>query len=349
MNNYLKGLDTLRAMASLIVVWSHIVLMTGLQLNVIQVPNAHFSVTLFFVLSGFLITFLLEKEKEKYGRISFKKFYTRRILRIWPLYYLIILISYFFISSNVSLRTFLMSIFIMPNVSLALKGYWEGSPQIWSIGVEEQFYLFWPLIIAFVPQKFKIKFFIIFIVLFTLFPFVVNFINIKTIEHQNLHSFIEKLFYATKFNCMAIGGLFGFMLVKNQKWLSVFHKTKITSLIMIVLPFFLWFASISFGKFTDEVYSVFFAIMLVVVVNGPFNIDTKTTSFLGRISYGIYMYHWIVLVLVMKFMTSYQSENYYSLIIYFLVFGITILISYLSYISFEKYFLQLKKRFDIKY
>ena len=101
---HLKGLDSLRAIAALIVVWSHIEFIKGLknipQNNFIFFPNAHFSVTLFFVLSGFLITFLLVKEFQKYQTISFKDFYIRRILRIWPLYYLIILISYFFRISN---------------------------------------------------------------------------------------------------------------------------------------------------------------------------------------------------------------------------------------------------------
>jgi peptidoglycan/LPS O-acetylase OafA/YrhL len=51
--------------------------------------NGHYGVVLFFVLSGFLITYLLFEEKEKFGKIEIKKFYFRRILRIWPLYYLV--------------------------------------------------------------------------------------------------------------------------------------------------------------------------------------------------------------------------------------------------------------------
>ena len=97
--NHLKGLDTLRAVAALIVVWSHIEFIKGLKglpkNNFILFPNAHFSVTLFFVLSGFLITFLLTREFQKYKTISFKSFYLRRILRIWPLYYLVLFLSYF--------------------------------------------------------------------------------------------------------------------------------------------------------------------------------------------------------------------------------------------------------------
>ena len=115
MKVYFKGLDTLRAIAALVVVIGHI----ELQKKEIGIPNlinhpyirlasGHIGVVLFFVLSGFLITYLLAKEKEKAGKIAFKKFYIRRIFRIWPLYYLILLLSFlFFPHSNPPLFYFL--------------------------------------------------------------------------------------------------------------------------------------------------------------------------------------------------------------------------------------------------
>ena len=89
MKRYFKGLDTLRAIAALVVVIAHIELHKYLN-NIpnvvnhpfIKIPDGHIAVILFFVLSGFLITFLLIKEKEKKGRISLKNFYLRRIFRI---------------------------------------------------------------------------------------------------------------------------------------------------------------------------------------------------------------------------------------------------------------------------
>lgn len=189
--NHLKGLDTLRAVAALIVVWSHIEFIKGLKglpkNNFILFPNAHFSVTLFFVLSGFLITFLLTREFQKYKTISFKSFYLRRILRIWPLYYLVLFLSYFFIENNISNRTLLLCLSIFPNIPFALKSSWESSPQIWSIGVEEQFYIFWSIFILYVLSKKKQNSYILtFIIIYTLLPFIINYINISTIQNEKL-------------------------------------------------------------------------------------------------------------------------------------------------------------------
>lgn len=353
MKEHLKGLDTLRAIAALIVVWSHIEFIKGLknipQNNFIFFPNAHFSVTLFFVLSGFLITFLLVKEFQKYQTISFKDFYIRRILRIWPLYYLIILISYFFTEHQISNRTLLLCISIFPNIPPALKSSWEGSPQIWSIGVEEQFYLFWPLFIYFIIKR-RLNIYIIgFIIIYTALPYVLNYINIYTIENEKLYSFVEKFFYYTKFNCMAIGAFLGANLALNKKWLKVFYSNFHLSILIIILAFAIWFLGIKFGNFTEELYAVSFAFMILCVVkNKKIKIDNKITSFLGKISFGIYMYHWIIILILIKLLYPIKNEYYFEIVLYISVFALTIIISWISYNTYEKFFLNLKKKYEIK-
>jgi len=351
---HLKGLDSLRAIAALIVVWSHIEFIKGLknipQNNFIFFPNAHFSVTLFFVLSGFLITFLLVKEFQKHQTISFKDFYIRRILRIWPLYYLIILISYFFTEHQISNRTLLLCISIFPNIPPALKSSWEGSPQIWSIGVEEQFYIFWPIFILYVLSKKKQNSYILtFIIIYTLLPFIINYINISTIQNEKLYSFVEKFFYYTKFNCMAIGAFLGFNLASNKNWIKHLYSNTITSIALFVSPFLIWFCGASFGFFTEEIYAVLFGLMILVVVNSKkINIDNKVTVFLGKISYGIYMYHWIIITALIELLSPFKKEIYFDLSLYMGTFIITILVSWISFMTFEKFFLNLKKKFEIK-
>src|SRR5690606_6627470 len=111
----LKGLGTLRALAALIVLWGHVELLKQrealpnlLDNNPLIFPDGHIAVILFFVLSGFLITYLLVRENEHFGKISYKNFLMRRILRIWPLYYTILLLSFLFINSEYSTKTILL-------------------------------------------------------------------------------------------------------------------------------------------------------------------------------------------------------------------------------------------------
>lgn len=311
---HLKGLDSLRAFAALLVVWSHIEIVKDMyklpSLWKPYFPSAHFSVTLFFVLSGFLITFLLAKEQENHRVISLKKFYIRRILRIWPLYYLILFLSYFMIDSNVTTRTLLLCLFIFPNVPLALKSKWTGSPQVWSIGVEEQFYIIWPLLFSLVPEKRKLQSLIIFCIGITVFPYVFNYINVHTFHNEKLHSFVEKYFYFSKFNCMALGGIFGYSVAKKMEWIKAYYNNRKLVIAVMVFTFVMWCLNVSFYRFSDEVYSLFFVLLITGVSMNPyFNIDTKIMRFFGKISYGLYMYHWIVTILLVKPLL--QFKNHY--------------------------------------
>ncbi|SRR6266568_2743644 len=127
-------------------------------------------VSLFFVLSGFLITYLLQSENQTSGTISLRDFYTRRVLRIWPLYYLIIILGFWVMPnfmpalgdeynvrdlSEQSGAQLLFDLFFMPNVSIILFDPIRFVPQIWSIGVEEQFYLLWPLLMKYFNNSLK--------------------------------------------------------------------------------------------------------------------------------------------------------------------------------------------------
>ena len=127
----------------------------------------HVGVTIFFVLSGFLITYLLLKEEEATGTIEVKKFYIRRMLRIWPLYYLLMGMGFFVfpylaltqgpinyttLFSNYS-SNFIFFLFLMPNVAYILNSAIPFISQMWSVGVEEQFYFQWPLLMKKVKNK----------------------------------------------------------------------------------------------------------------------------------------------------------------------------------------------------
>ncbi len=357
MKVYFKGLDTLRAIAALVVVIGHIELQkkeNGIP-NLINHPyiklaSGHIGVVLFFVLSGFLITYLLVKEKEKAGKIAFKKFYIRRIFRIWPLYYLILLLSFLFFRADYSLGSAALCMSIFPNIAHAFNMGWPTSPQLWSIGVEEQFYLFWPLVIKLIPDKKKIIYLMLFFIGYSIIPYFIKFLNPGIFKTEPWGYFIGDFFYGSKFNSMSFGGILGYMYASNHKNLKFLYN-KYIAYSSVILSFGLWFSGIDFRFFRDEIYTILFGIMILNVATNDkmkLNIDTKLFSFLGKISYGIYMYHWIVILLAMK-LISYASNinNFsYNLLLYITVLIGTIGISWVSFISFEKYFLSLKQRFE---
>ncbi len=355
MNEYLKGLDTLRAIAAFVVVWVHIEILkkvNGLA-NLMDdyyrnLPRGHIAVILFFVISGFLITYLLTKEKDRDGKISLIKFYARRILRIWPLYYLILLLSFILIKADYDEVTVFLCLSIFPNIAHAIGPGWPSSPQVWSIGVEEQFYLVWPLLLRWIPEKKIIATLILFFFGYSILPHAIVLINSRTFHNFELVALLNKIFYGAKFNCMSLGALAGFLYAKKHTWLR-FISNRFIAYLSLILSIVFWSYGLKFKYLTDEFYSVLFVVAIYSVVANPkIKIDTTVTSFLGRISFGIYMYHWIIIVLVLKYLPISNNVILYNLNLYVLVILGTILISWLSYNSVEKYFLKLKVRFETK-
>lgn len=110
-----------------------------------------YGVDLFFALSAYLITELLLREHDRYGRIDYKRFYFRRCLRIWPLYYCFILFAVtlgpvLFTQEVLGVRQLLSFLFFVGNYECALFGYPSSViAPLWSVAIEEQFYLLWPL------------------------------------------------------------------------------------------------------------------------------------------------------------------------------------------------------------
>ncbi len=354
MQKQFKGLNTLRAIAALVVVFGHIELIKSynsipnlIDSNSPIFPDGHTAVILFFVLSGFLISYLLLKEKQNFGKIHFKKFYLRRILRIWPLYYLTILLSYIIVEANYSVKSIILCLTIFPNVAHSFLEGWSSSPQIWSIGVEEQFYLFWPIILFYIPKKKLLTFLILFFLGYSILPHLISYINIRTINDVENIKIIERFFFHTKFNCMALGSIIGYFYAYNQKCIqNLISKRTFTIITLLILV--LWLGRFSLNYFNDEFFALFFSLIIIgVTSNEKLNIDSKLSIFLGKISYGLYMYHWIIIVLTIKFLPTFENLILYNFSLYIIVILSTILISTLSFFSFENFFLKLKKKFSV--
>ncbi|WP_374949293.1 acyltransferase family protein [Mucilaginibacter sp.] len=203
---FFENLDGVRAIAVLLVVITHIELHKktfGLKAALPFSPHniGKTGVSTFFALSGFLISYLLLEERDNFKKIDFTDFYIRRILRIWPLYFLVVIVGFFIYPAEGSTNALLMSVFLMPNVAFSLLLLPALFDPIWSIGTEEQFYIFHPHI-------FRIK--KLENILYTLIGIfagllVVIFIIHRFEDKSPFMSALSQFFYFARFTNMMLG------------------------------------------------------------------------------------------------------------------------------------------------
>lgn len=349
-NFYLKGLDGLRAVAALSVVIGHIELTKmnrGIDNKFHWVENwGHLGVILFFVLSGFLITTLLLKEKKERNSISIKQFYVRRILRVWPLYFIILILSAILFSYQPKALTLVLCGTIFPNIAHAFQLGWAVSPQIWSIGVEEQFYLFWPSLLRTKPVIF-ITICILLVVGLPIAPHILQFILNKLSYSSDSLRIVEKIFEVLTFDAMAIGALLSILYFSPKKKIqNLISRYSFSSILFVPLPFILWFSGFSFGFINTTIYSMLFGIMILYLISGfgASFFEWKPIKYLGKISYGIYMYHWIIMLLAFNLFSD--TKLITTPIIHIIILVTTIVIASFSFYYVEGYFLKLKRKFE---
>ena len=367
---YFVGLNELRAIAAFSVLVYHIELYKKREhifghyntfLRNIVESIGHNGVNLFFVLSGFLITYLLIEEKEKNNKIEIKKFYIRRVLRIWPLYYLIMALSFFFLpfaANHLDLlqnETFyfkaiqglstdfwyklLVFVSFLPNLALPLGYLVPGASQAWSVGVEEQYYLFWPVVIDKIKKTNWVLFFICFIII----KMIIDFWLMKQSGKSELFMGFHLFSRTFKIELMAIGAL--------GAYYSYYHNEKIIPLaknnILAALNYFIILLCLHYGTNHVVLGFLFLFAILSTVNYATFTLKNSILDDMGKISYGIYMYHPIIVffsfAVVNKYVTH-QNLWLYNICLYSLIIGVTVLVSKLSYKYFETYFLKLKSK-----
>lgn len=309
--------------------------------------NLGLGVDIFFLISGFLITYILIEEKKRLGKINIKKFMIRRTLRIWPLYFLIIAIAPFLViwMDNPSPQ-YIPNILFLSNFQLIKTHLWEYPfGHLWSICIEEHFYLVWPFIIAFVPNKRLMPVFvftIMFSILFRLYSAV-------TMEDTWYVFYLNTL---SRMDVLAIGAVGAYYYAKKPFHFSLNRWVRFALIFSLILGLSLGRVEL-WTNYFEASFKKFFTIGIFSVLLLDYNFASNFKHilphksifhYLGKISYGIYMYsNIIVLIVIKKFMWAFDSKNFWFYL--FLNISLSIIIPIISYELFEKHILKISKRF----
>ncbi len=305
--------------------------------------DGHLGVNIFFLLSGFLITSLLLWEEVETKEISLKKFYIRRFLRITPAYYFLLLV-YFALQQ-------LHFISIAPSSWLTALTYtkylnWQNewlTSHAWTLSVEENFYLFWPLIFLTGPKLRKW----LCVFLIAAVPMV------RTFIYHHPVSWIDELSLFTRIDAIATGCLFA--LYKDEMIERLSKHWKIYFYGALVLLFFLRFIPQGFTYIGLDKLNVLFiplglthgtlanfliGVIFFFSVFGPQGLwfkflNLKVMDFIGMLSYSLYLWQQILVSESRIWFTQFPQNIFFLFVV-----------ASCSYYFIEKPFLKLKSRFS---
>ncbi len=335
---FYKNLDGLRFIAAMLVVLQH-----WYPIFFNGTPNAKLGVDIFFVLSGFLISEILLKEAAISNKNNFsiiKIFYFKRALRIFPIYFLLIL--FLFILKSPDLGDNWVYVFTYTtNFYMYFKNTWiYPISHLWTLAVEEQFYIFWPFFLIFFRQKLTVI--------------------ISTISISFLYIFIyqskDSLFHITPFACMSTlgaGALLAFLKINMNDFFKKLYKISVLIIMITCFLLFYLFNSVSFiyAHLISLILSFFLIVYTIISENSliKFLLANPVISFFGKISYGIYLYHvpfnWLFskgLVIINTFYDFDSSLFWVSIIQEFFRFSLLLLLCTTSWYLIEKPILKLK-------
>lgn len=344
------GLDALRGIAVILVVLYHYVPFFRI---------GWIGVDLFFVLSGFLITGNLLRGREQ--KDYFKNFYIRRVLRIFPLYYLALVVFYtsapyvfsnqkvgstycYYIANQAYFWTFTQN-WLFIRKGMPTEPYLS---HFWSLAIEEQFYLFWPFLVFLCRNLTALK-----IVLSAFFLLALGLRLCLYFQGvSQIDSYYCNLF--TRLDALSAGGFLAVWLFEKKQIPRYFHFFCFVLLLTLIL-----YSAFCAGLNNDSalsrtlgysVYAAFFASCCsLALTENAVLARFLFLHFLGKISYGIYVYHLPILLLFYYFfaekMRSALGNDTATFFLALCSAGITLLASIISYYTIESPFLKLKEKF----
>lgn len=367
-NAYIPALDGIRFLAVTLVLVDH---WSGDSLGF---PASYLGVCMFFVLSGFLITRILLKAKHKDESLnrshgfSLKQFYIRRTIRIFPVYYLTLALLFIFNVPPVRDRIWWLVTYNTNNY-IAYFERWMGSvDHLWSLAVEEQFYLFFPFLILFLGWK-SLPRMLIFITILS--------VGLRLFFYLRGDEWMRS--YVLVFTCLdafGIGGLLAyFSWNENGKMLKFFGSWQPLLFSVVAYAFIvLWGKTYDDGhNFVSVVLLRLFESLLSVALIGKVAVSEEyrsknsawlttflsgaTVSYLGKISYGIYIYHNFVynfyhsppsspVVMILNALEKFADSNWqFQVLKIGILYAIVVVIATFSWFFIEKPINRFKNRF----
>lgn len=315
----------------------------------------------FFILSGFLITYLLFREQRSFGDISIKRFYARRILRIWPLYFTIVYIGLVMCPTfDITLPGKFydgwdnfwprLGLFVIMLPQLGTKLYPEvaSTGHLWSIGVEEAFYLIWPPVLKLLKKSSII--FAVFILVGTFLAQnipAINSLSIRGIEVFKLGDQYLRIFC---FQYIALGAIGAWIAVHKPNWCKLLFRHEVQAIVyFFVIKHLVYYSD--YGRWDALGRGIPNVLLVMNVGLNPktwFSFENKILKYLGGISFGIYMYHIIcihLMVLLLQRMGLFNSLFSNSLFLYATSIPLTVACAAVSNRYLERRFLNMRAGF----
>ncbi|MDN5285921.1 MAG: Peptidoglycan/LPS O-acetylase OafA/YrhL, contains acyltransferase and SGNH-hydrolase domain [Mucilaginibacter sp.] len=311
-------------------------------------------VHLFFVISGFLITTLLLKEKMANGNISLKRFYIRRILRILPVAYLFLIALIFlniYYKLHIPAFDFIASFLFFKNLPIKNEPF---TAHFWTLAVEEQFYLTFPFLLAYSP-RYYFKAAMLIVIAIPLIS-IIGFYQLKYIHLPAAITFVIKVIMYSFWKgpvIILIGSLFSILTFKNiikPAWGSKYYFLSFTLLsvaIVIQTRMFLFYKP----YISEYISAIIMGYVIVLSINGVNFLSAILNNAIlvkvGILSYSLYV--WQELFIGKKPWQPWLSSLHdYPISLIILVKLVSLfIIALLSYYFFELKFLNLKRRFSI--
>jgi peptidoglycan/LPS O-acetylase OafA/YrhL len=335
-------LDSLRAFAAFSVIIFHYLP----EYNLGNFAFGWMGVDLFFVISGYLITAILIEQKEKIGNklLIIKNFIIKRALRLFPIYYLFIstflFLKYSFglnvwdLGNEIYYYTYTQNILFFKE---GMKGIQAN--HLWTLAVEEQFYLFWPWLLIYISNK-KLIFSLLIIIPLTLF-----FKTFSGIENLRMLTFLH-------FDTLGSGALIALLLKeKGEQFFIPLNNLK-TIIIFISIVMLSASRLMQTPNFLIKPSLLILSVSLVIGCYYKFKgfwgyfLNISQVKYLGKISFGLYLYHKPI-PYFMKFLASKTTLQLNSSILFILSIVLIVIIAHLSYQVIEIRFMKLKDSFDL--